>query len=108
MSDFNPMPKNPIIASFFTQIGYAAELGSGLRNLEKYSKALLGADPVLSEGDVFVAQIPRKKGLAEGDRATGPVIRDLRFLLSWKKEGRSRRVMWPLSCTLRRKLQRST
>lgn len=59
LADFNPMPKNPIIANFFTQIGYAEELGSGLRNLEKYARPFLGADPVLQEGDVFVARIPR-------------------------------------------------
>lgn len=59
LADFNPVPKNPIIANFFTQIGYAEELGSGLRNLEKYARPFLGADPVLQEGDVFVARIPR-------------------------------------------------
>ena len=62
LADFNPVPKNPIIANFFTQIGYAEELGSGLRNLEKYARSFLGADPVLQEGDVFVARIPRDSG----------------------------------------------
>ncbi len=66
LADFNPMPKNPIIANFFTQIGYAEELGSGLRNLEKYSKPFLGADPALREGDVFVTQIPREIELVPG------------------------------------------
>lgn len=61
LADFNPMPKNPIIANFFVQIGYAEELGSGLRNLEKYAKAFLGADPILHEGDVFRAQLPRQE-----------------------------------------------
>ncbi|MEC4271912.1 RNA-binding domain-containing protein [Adlercreutzia sp. R25] len=60
LSDFNPMPKNPIIANFFVQIGYAEELGSGLRNLEKYSKPFLGGDPVLDEGDIFRTLVPRK------------------------------------------------
>ena len=35
---FFPISKNPIIASFFTNIGNADELGSGTRNLYKYSK----------------------------------------------------------------------
>lgn len=60
LADFNPVPKNPIIASFFAQIGLAEELGSGLRNLEKYSKPFLGADPILVEGDIFETKIPRK------------------------------------------------
>lgn len=60
LADFNPMPKNPIIANFFVQIGYAEELGSGLRNLEKYTKPFLGEDPILREGDIFHAYLPRK------------------------------------------------
>lgn len=79
LSDFNPMPKNPIIANFFTQIGYAEELGSGLRNLEKYSRVLLGADPMLSEGDIFVAQIPRKEGSAQRAKASGALKESTRL-----------------------------
>ncbi len=50
---FTPFPKNPVIASFFRQIGRADELGSGMRNLMKYGKAFGGADPELIEGDIF-------------------------------------------------------
>lgn len=57
LNDFNPIPKNPIIANFFSQIGLAEELGSGLRNLEKYSRSVFGSDPVLTEGDIFRARI---------------------------------------------------
>ena len=46
LDDFNPMPKNPIIAGFFTQIGRADELGSGTRNLYKYSRLYSGREPV--------------------------------------------------------------
>lgn len=79
LSDFNPLPKNPIIANFFTQIGYAEELGSGFRNLEKYSKALLGADPVLKEGDVFVAQIPRGMDSSAKPRAGASLKESVRL-----------------------------
>jgi ATP-dependent DNA helicase RecG len=58
LSDFNPMPKNPIIADFFTQIGLAEELGSGMKNLFKYSREYMGADPVMVEGDIFRTFIP--------------------------------------------------
>lgn len=64
LSGFRPMPKNPIIAGFFSQIGYAEELGSGLHNLQRYSRLLMGADPVLEEGDVFVARVPDARGRA--------------------------------------------
>ena len=58
LDDFNPMPKNPIIAGFFTQIGRADELGSGTRNLYKYSRLYSGREPVLEDGDVFRAFVP--------------------------------------------------
>lgn len=48
-----PNPKNPIIASFFRNIGYADQLGSGVRNLFKYSKIYSGEDPKFEEGDIF-------------------------------------------------------
>lgn len=38
-------PKNPIIASLFRNIGYADQLGSGVRNLYKYSKYYSGKEP---------------------------------------------------------------
>lgn len=54
---FNPLPKNPIIADFFSQIGLAETLGSGTRNLFKYSWIYGGSEPTLEEGDVFRASI---------------------------------------------------
>lgn len=53
-----PNPKNPIIASFFRNIGYADQLGSGVRNLFKYSKIYSGEEPVFDEGDVFRITVP--------------------------------------------------
>ena len=53
-----PVAKNPIIASFFNQIGRADELGSGVRNLYKYVHLYSGADPVFDEEDVFKLTIP--------------------------------------------------
>lgn len=53
-----PSPKNPIIAAFFRNIGYADQLGSGLRNLFKYSKFYSGGDPKFIEGDVFRIIVP--------------------------------------------------
>ena len=55
---FEPLPKNPILARFFVNIGYADTLGSGVRNLFKYSKMYSGADPEMIEGDVFKTIIP--------------------------------------------------
>lgn len=55
---FSPLPKNPIISSFFSAIGLAEELGSGTRNLFKYSPKYSGKDPELVEGTVFTALVP--------------------------------------------------
>ena len=53
-----PVPKNPIVAAFFKQIGNADELGSGTRNLFRYVRLYSGADPVLDEEDQFKVTVP--------------------------------------------------
>jgi len=55
---FKPDPKNPLIAKFFVEIGYADTLGSGVRNLYKYTQVYSGQDPQLIDGDVFTTIIP--------------------------------------------------
>lgn len=49
---------NPIIASFFRNIGYSDQLGSGVRNLFKYTKFYSGKEPEFKEGDVFRITVP--------------------------------------------------
>ena len=51
--NLEPKPKNPTIAGFFRNIGYADQLGSGVRKLFLYSKPYGGADPTFVEDDVF-------------------------------------------------------
>ena len=53
-----PHPKNPIIADFFRNIGYADKLASGGRNLYKYSKIYSGKDSEFIEGDAFRIIVP--------------------------------------------------
>lgn len=60
--NMEPSPKNPIIASFFRNIGYADQLGSGVRNLFKYSKFYSGKDPLFMEGDIFRIIVPLSDG----------------------------------------------
>ena len=55
--NFIPFTKNPAIAKVFREIGYAEELGSGVKYLYKYSKLYGGSDPRLVEGDVFTTTI---------------------------------------------------
>ena len=44
-------------------IGYADKLGSGVRNLYKYSKIYSGKDPEFIEGDVFKIIVPLNEDL---------------------------------------------
>lgn len=56
--NMEPNPKNPIIASFFRNIGWSDRLGSGVRNLFKYSRYYSGQEPEFIEGDVFRIIVP--------------------------------------------------
>lgn len=51
--NFTPYPKNPLIAKFFMELGMADTLGSGVRNLYKFTKIYSSTEPILEEGDVF-------------------------------------------------------
>jgi ATP-dependent DNA helicase RecG len=53
IENFSPYPKNPLLSAFFVNIGRADTLGSGMRNLYKYTKLYSRTEPVLREGDVF-------------------------------------------------------
>ena len=55
---FTPFPKNPLLANFFINIGRADVLGSGVRNLYKFTKMYSGGEPELIDGDVFRTVVP--------------------------------------------------
>lgn len=50
-----------MLANFFVNIGYADSLGSGVRNLYKYTKIYSGGEPDFEEGDVFKLTVPLKE-----------------------------------------------
>ena len=58
LNEFTPYPKNPLLAKFFVNIGYADALGSGVRNLYKFTKIYSGGEPDFEEGDVFRLTVP--------------------------------------------------
>ncbi len=68
IESFSPYPKNPLLASFFVNIGRADTLGSGMRNLYKYTRLYSHTEPVLTEGDVFEIVIPLKNEANESNR----------------------------------------
>ena len=55
---YEPYPKNPKIAKLFKEIGLADELGSGVRNMTKYTKIYSGGIPEFKEDDIFRTTIP--------------------------------------------------
>ena len=56
---FQSFPKNPNIAQLFTQMGRSEELGTGIRNVFKYSIAYSGSDKIVfSEEDIFISKVP--------------------------------------------------
>ena len=69
--NFTPQSKNPIIAKFFMNIGRADQLGSGIRNLYKYTKLYSGGNPELIEGDIFRTIIPLKLTVNRTDSLHG-------------------------------------
>ena len=66
---FEPFPKNPHIAQLFTQMGRCEELGTGIKQVCKYSIHYSGSEEIeFIEKDVFVTIIPlRKKKLSDND-----------------------------------------
>ena len=58
---FNPFPKNPNIRKFFTAFGWTDEIGSGIRNTNKYLPLYVpGAKPLFIENEPFKTIIPLK------------------------------------------------
>ena len=56
---FNPYPKNPNIRKFFTALGWADEIGSGVRNTNKYLPLYSNnAKPVFIENETFRTIVP--------------------------------------------------
>ena len=58
LNKFEPFPKNPTISKVFREIGFADELGSGMRNTNKYTKLYSGGTPIFEEGNIFKITIP--------------------------------------------------
>lgn len=75
--NFEPNPKNPIIASFFRNIGLADKLGSGVRNIFKYAKYYQGGHPHFFEQDVFRTSVEFERATIKvGDATINATISD--------------------------------
>ncbi|MDR2007036.1 MAG: DeoR family transcriptional regulator [Acidaminococcales bacterium] len=77
---FTPFPKNPLLVNFFINIGRADLLGSGVRNLYKYTKIYSGGEPELVEGDVFRATVPLSLTVVSDNTKVSDKMSDNGFL----------------------------
>ena len=94
LDSFKPFAKNPVIVDFFRNIGWADELGSGMRNTYMFTKMYSGGEPSFVEGDMFVCTIP----LSEAATVVkmGPEMKeesDVDKLIRYCMEPRSRKEM---------------
>jgi ATP-dependent DNA helicase RecG len=63
----SPIDKNPSLAKFFIQLGRVDELGSGVLNVYRLTKAYGGkGTPSFIEGSVFSMEIPIPPRQGEG------------------------------------------
>ena len=103
VDNLEPNPKNPIIASFFRNIGWSDRLGSGVRNIFKYSKYYSGEEPEFVEGDVFRLIVPlnedysydnvkngdKKTAIKNGDKKISKkTIQNYKKILEFMEEGK--------------------
>ncbi len=63
--NFTPHPKNPHLANFFVQMGRGEHLGSGVLNLYHYAPLYMGAEPTITDDDMFRIRL----NIAEAKRA---------------------------------------
>ena len=61
MDNYVPFPKNPKIAHIFKEIGYAEELGTGIKNIDKYTKIYSEGIPTFKEDETFKVEVPLTK-----------------------------------------------
>ena len=69
VKNYTPFAKNPTIAKFFREIGYADELGSGFIKITKNSILYSGKPPIFEDKEMFRVTIPllRDEKLEEKD-----------------------------------------
>lgn len=75
--DYTPYPKNPKIANFFKEIGFADELGSGIKKMVKYTKIYSGLVPSFKDDEIFKAVIPINSSYPSDTELSNVEIREM-------------------------------
>lgn len=63
IKNYTPFTKNPTLAKFFKEIGYADELGSGVRRITENSLLYSSKLPIFEDKEMFRLTIPLVKGV---------------------------------------------
>lgn len=58
LDNYERHPKNPHMANFFVQLGRAEHLGTGVRNIFRYTELYTSQQPKITDGDLYVVHIP--------------------------------------------------
>lgn len=90
---YEPYPKNPKIAKFFKEIGLADELGSGVKNMVKYTKIYSGGVPILKEDDIFRTIIPLVDSANSRENYTGNYTENYTKNYTEKLNGTQRKIL---------------
>lgn len=90
LNNYSPYPKNPKIANFFKEIGFADELGSGIRKIVKYTQIYSGGHPTFKEDEIFVATIPLTDGVSASKCISVDQLREV--ILNYIKESENGRT----------------
>lgn len=65
LANYSSHPKNPHMANFFVQMGLAEHLGTGIRNIYKYTPIYTGAQPRIDDEDIYLVQLGLPKLMAQ-------------------------------------------
>lgn len=58
LDNYERHPKNPHMANFFVQLGRAEHLGTGVRNIFRYTELYTSTQPKIVDGDLYTVNIP--------------------------------------------------
>lgn len=58
LENYERHPKNPHMANFFVQLGRAEHLGTGVRNIFRYTELYTGKRPLIVDDDLYSVLIP--------------------------------------------------
>jgi len=89
-NNFTPFPKNPVIAGVFKQIGNADDLGSGVRNLVKYTKIYSNSKPEIHDEDIFRVIIPTQQATPQVTMQATPQDERTKHILEYCQEPKTR------------------